>query len=112
MKKLIAIIVIVIALTFTTSSISFAKYEQIEAKITKVMEKYTKTDNERFKIFIIRVPKVSAYGQKFNASVAIMVFADTLDLVDDLVKGDNLKCMVEVSRRDGKPSYVFQDLIE
>jgi len=107
MKKIIAIaIVAIIAMTTLVS----AKDMILDTKIHRIYEKQDKNGNP-FKLLIIK-EKRTLNGVAYEASTTLTSFQDTLDQIENLNAGDNLKAIVSSNQYNGRVTYTLIQIIE
>ena len=99
MKKLITLVAII---TLAITSVAVAKDTIIDLKVSKIITKQDKNGDD-FKILIVKIPQ-NLNGTRYEGSMPIMAFSDTLDLVANLEVGQNLKAVVSIRPYQGRDS--------
>ena len=110
MKKLITVAITILAIAIFTATISHAADKLIDLKVSKVISKIDKNGDD-YKIIIVKVPK-TLNGQRYMSSMAVMAFSDTIDLVDAVVVGEQLKAIVNLRQYQGRTSATLLAMIE
>ena len=110
MKKLTVAVFTIFTAIIITATISHAADKLIDLKVSKVISKIDKNGDD-YKIIIVKVPK-TLNGQRYMSSMAVMAFSDTIDLVDSVIVGEQLKAIVNLRQYQGRTSATLLAMIE
>jgi len=109
MKKLTTLIA-AIATSLVITLTAYAEDKIIDLPISKIISKIDKNNND-FKIIIVKIPRV-LNGIRYTSSMTIMAFSDTIDLVEGLNEGENLKAIISENNYKGRQSGILLAIIE
>ena len=110
MKKLITIITLITIAILSTTTLVCAKDSIIELPIKKIITKQDK-NGEDFKIIIVKVPKV-LNGVKYEGSMTVMAFQDTIDMTESIEVDQTLKAIVNIREYQGRETATLISVLE